>query len=576
MTTQQKEDFEKKVREEYWDKYADLKDEGRWEFYIEEILPEELKLAEANPLDADVSRFPAAARQVLILLVGYQIEPLLQAVCAWQPEKVVLVLNAYYAKKEPGKEWGNFVAETILRTLQHRGASPPTIGQLILQNAPALPSAQPANVFRCLRTGLIEWKGTEEHQLTIPALMQQHERGQVVFDITGGKKSMVAGAYLFCAYAGVEVSYVDFDDDAYAPEYGRPYGYACQIGTLENPYQLFRLRDWQRVEELYRSHAFKAAREEVERLLPQMQEGFFTKREMEAAGKLRSALHVYELWERGDHYEANEQAKTLTWFQVPRVIRELGGALPPWPNVALSGGDEAAACNIRDQVIKLAVGPGSDLTDSFYQQVRLVHYAEDELARAARWRQRGDYRSAFLRGYAVYEVLVKARLILQLVRGEFERIEPLPVAALTSLSVSERQTIADLVRRFSDLGKMIEVLSNRTRSLAKNRVKLQANGSAQMMEKFWLDSSGAPPANHPLTEDTLTDLRNQVAHFCLWIPNDLAASCLQCARTNLQDFKTNWVSETTSPEDYEPLRWEELCRQCGLDFLPAAQKKEMA
>lgn len=57
----------------------------------------------------------------------------------------------------------------------------------------------------------------------------------VIVDITGAKKSMVAGAFLYAAFANVPVSYVDFDDDKFNPEHAKPYGYACRIGRLVNP-----------------------------------------------------------------------------------------------------------------------------------------------------------------------------------------------------------------------------------------------------------------------------------------------------------------------------------------------------
>ena len=35
---------------------------------------------------------------------------------------------------------------------------------------------------------------------------------RVIVDVTGAKKSMVAGAFLFAAYADMPISYVDFDE----------------------------------------------------------------------------------------------------------------------------------------------------------------------------------------------------------------------------------------------------------------------------------------------------------------------------------------------------------------------------
>jgi hypothetical protein len=88
-----------------------------------------------------------------------------------------------------------------------------------------------------------------------------HDETDVVIDVTGGKKSMVSGAYLYAAYAGARISYVDFEE--YDPKYRRPYGYSCKIGELANPYQEFALREWERVRNLYERYQFREAREIV-------------------------------------------------------------------------------------------------------------------------------------------------------------------------------------------------------------------------------------------------------------------------------------------------------------------------
>lgn len=593
MTTQDLEAFRGKVKDDYWEKYKDRgnRDEDRWHCYIEGVLPEELRLASEQLIAEDILRLPQDAREVLVMLVGYQLEPLLQAICAWRPKKVVMVLNQWYGDPQSadnsGQSWGNFIAERIEQIVspsqQHLLNEMPLVGRLYLRDeANTSRLAQPANVFRCLRNERIEWDEELADSPTIAELIQQHGKRQIIFDITGGKKSMVAGAYLFCAYADLTVSYVDFDDEAYEPKYSRPYGDACLIGEMENPYELFGLRNWQRVEELYRRHAFKAARIEVERLLPLMRKGFFTDREIEATNKLLAALRVYELWDHGDHYEANQQLSTLTWFTPPKVVSELCNETPQWPNVASLPttvmNQEDAAGNIKDQVITLAIGINRDLAASFYKQARLLHYAEDELARANRLKERGDYRTAYLRAYGVYEVLIKARLIRQLASGGSQIVQP--TSAASGLSLDQKKELAEALRRYSGLGEMMSALNdkielNRGMSRVIWRITpadrlpvvLEADLSIPPRVNFWADSAGNPLPEHPLTEDTMTELRNQIAHFCLWIPENLAEACIKCARANLNDFKTHWLPATTDPKDYEPLPWEDLCDQCGLDFL---------
>ena len=84
-----------------------------------------------------------------------------------------------------------------------------------------------------------------------------HNEEDVVIDITGGKKSMVAGAFMYAAYAGSRISDVDFEE--YDPEERRPYGFGCKIGELTNPYEKFALHEWERVRVLYERYQFRDA-----------------------------------------------------------------------------------------------------------------------------------------------------------------------------------------------------------------------------------------------------------------------------------------------------------------------------
>jgi len=61
--------------------------------YIKELLPLELRCAESDR--DEPARLPSQDKQggVLVLLVGFSIDPLLQSICAYKPDQVVLVLK---------------------------------------------------------------------------------------------------------------------------------------------------------------------------------------------------------------------------------------------------------------------------------------------------------------------------------------------------------------------------------------------------------------------------------------------------------------------------------------------------
>jgi hypothetical protein len=300
----------------------------------------------------------------------------------------------------------------------------------------------------------------------------------------------------------------------------------------------------------------------------------FTTAEIAAAESLRDALLVYELWDRGDHHAAHKQASSLSWFTVPKAISALCSDTPSWPNTDTSSmglSDQESAEDFKRQVFALAVGTSGDLNESFYRQERLLHYAEDELARANRMIKRGEYRAAFLRAYSVYEVLIKGRLVRQLVDEQLQ--VKVPISAIWSaLTYTQKEELAGAVRRHSNLDQMMNALNNSSKAVylrdrdlqqatwsstsRRVTIKLQTITTIEqkqpgLLAEFWRDlTAGDPLPQHPLLEDTMTELRHQIAHFCLWVPENLAKACLECARTNLKDFKTNWLPAATNPRDY--------------------------
>lgn len=405
----------------YWEKYkkTPIDSPERWQDYIEKFLPHELALA----CTREPPRLPSTSREALIMLAGHSLEPLLQSVCAWKPtKKILLLLNDFYGTNLRGGDWGSFVADLIIQLFEKNPklkalAKTPEIVCTVLK------SHKPEEVFRQVRKEVID-------------LVKDYTHKQVVLDITGGKKSMVAGAYLLGAYADIDISYVDFDDDAYEPEFNRPYGDACYIQILENPYKLFGLREWQQAERLYEQYAFRNARELVENLRRNTEQ-FFTDGEKQAAEKLMEALKIYELWENADYTGAlkdyvvsqskptpikasatnqnnNAPKPNQPQFVMPTAVQELSD----WPHAEKEKSAGDAGAQLLRQITKLQTGREQqgqvDLPKSLYLTTdNLLIYARDELAKIYRLIKRNeDYRSALLRAASLHEVLCRSRLFI--------------------------------------------------------------------------------------------------------------------------------------------------------------------
>ena len=167
------------LTEEYWDCGSGVED------YIQKLLPEEVSYLEGEGI---IPREPA---DILVQLIGYSWEPLLISICTYKPNEIILILNEWYGEQE-GTARGQDFKEHIDK-LKERKLIDHT--PVILPQSWNLAGDQPTDVFRFLKTHVL------------PLI---NEGKRVVVDITGAKKSMVSGAYLFSSYTGTPVSYIDY------------------------------------------------------------------------------------------------------------------------------------------------------------------------------------------------------------------------------------------------------------------------------------------------------------------------------------------------------------------------------
>ena len=317
-----------------------------------------------------------------------------------------------------------------------------------------------------------------------------NEGKRVVIDITAAKKSMVAGAYLFAAFADVPVSYVDFE--TYDPAERRPYGYTCIIDEMESPTKAFRLRDWERVSQLYQHCAFRSAKALlIDELIPAMKERFegdekelFEPDEIAAAEDLVKALEVFQYWDEADFSGAYRKflRSKLPNLPLPTAIPELG------MNKYWAEGQTFAA--LQREVDALEHGTGGEVNASLYlQHKKLLTYVYDELSKIERLRLRSeDFRSALLRAAGLSEFLVKARLI-RLWHQDQLFLEGRPRS-----EISATQADADLAK-FVGLNQMVQILQGKEKELnsyPEGKLSLKAAPGAPLMDTFWSGATLKP------------------------------------------------------------------------------------
>jgi hypothetical protein len=501
----------KRKTERYWDTLRRNYERPIpvWREYVKNLLPEEMACMEAE------GRLPKTSCQALVLLVGQSVEPLLQSAWTHSPQELLLILNQRYDEETTGENFASTLRDLFSLLPSERRIPDESIHQEIVE-------PKPASVFRAL----VEWV---------------RDRDGVVIDITGAKKSMVAGAFLYAAYGDVPVSYVDFDDASYSAEYGKPYGYASHVRSFKNPYTAFALRDWERVRQLYLRYKFRDARlllshkdddDGLGTVLTSMTE--YLPGSASAIEKLISVLRCYELWNGGDHNQAAEIASNIEGFEPPTVVSMLGGRWFRVSDTEFVGG-----------------------LPTFYENTPGFRaYVYDELGRIERLiKFNHDYRSAFLQASGLNEIVMVARMV-ELVGEHPEKGDLLRV--LQERTPKARELFSELIKpagQTFQIGKDVWI----TKGAPEITVEI-----AEGMEHWW-----EQPCAHPFDREDgwceLIDRRNDVTHKYFSVPRDWAQGALEFVRANVEDL---WGAR---PDEIrtEAIKWSELCKLTDLrQFLP--------
>lgn len=539
-------------------------------WYIQNLLGHEMEYAQQQVEDCDT----------LALLIGFSPDPLLQTIWKYRPERIVLVLNHRYGT-QPGRHRADEYV-TWIGQMVSMGYCPATASDRLSNStttrediAIANAEAQPDWIFRQLRDRL---------------LPDQRVGKRIVVDITGAKKNMASGAFLFAAYAGADISYVDFEE--YHPEKRRPLGYTCRIGTQPNPYRILGLRDWERVQKLYEQFAFRSAAIEVERLLMEMGVGlasaagagmYFDDKQRQAVERLRKTLLVLDRWDNGDYTsagqtwqqpESNSSASLqsqMQGFLLPHAIEYLGSR--NWPSAEGRAASEFLRTHLELKHGKTA--PGDSV---FNQPDLLLTYAFDELEKIERLiRYQNDYRSAFLRSAGLDELLLKARVAILWLsdhlllsgqpRKDFDD-EHLKFRGLADYSSADnlRDFLCGINRK--NPGEPAYLQVKYWNGGKRQDYKLTRKVPPEMiMNKYWNQPRCA------IDHETLVDLRGEAIHTHLSIPAGYADAAYEIAACALTDFVDHWGALLNKPAapTHQPwhLAWNDLCKICKLDFLPA-------
>jgi len=522
------------LTEECWaDKWQPTK-------YIQRLLPEELNWLK------DHDKIPSPS-EILVQLVGYTWNPLLISTCAYKPDILILVLNEYYGLQE-GASRGDEYKELLKALLE----------QKLIEKLPTI-IPQP-------------WEITTDKPEAVFHFLQKHTLPfinagrQVVIDITGGKKSMGSGAYLFSSYTNASVAYIDYDE--YNVEEGQPYGYKCKPGALNNPMELFKLREWYTVQQLYENYAFKSAKLLVEDIETNLK-AYFTENDQESIKVLKEWLEFYRLWDDGDYkgaWELTQQKDRVLSEIIPSAVICLHAI---WPNKN----------NLTDLKNGVKVLEGlNEINNSIYSKDKeILIYSYDELEKIKRLIRHEDYRSVLLRAAGLNELLLRARLLRLWMQNEF--VIECKGKIFTRNNFSGDQ-LAEIDKNLLEAGATYLIRALRWEDTKKKQnyvielykmkkfdiipIAHRKTGGI-ILTKFW--KSVKPPIGFELPDD-IFEFRNKAIHFCLSVPFEIAECVTNVAEANIKDFENNWIGNISLTDmKCSAVEWDKLLKICELNFL---------
>ena len=475
------------MTQDYWNLLAEGNHQEAMTFYLQqarayyEPIEESLLELEMRWAKAQDHLPTPHQKTTLVILVGESYDPLLQSIWAYNPVKLVPIVNKYYGDKDESSighksgqdHWQN-LRRWIALLLQRsdRNLFP-------LPDNPELVTDNPTMIFEHLRQVL-------EEDLLDPDT-------RVVIDITGAKKPMVTGAFLLATYSKTEINYIDIGEYEQAGQ-KRPYGFSCEFKSVSNPLDDLFLPNWERAKRHYQRYDFDDALAALPEVANLPGNGL---------QHLRGFLKICDLWENGLLYEALTKTNDMPdhlLAKIPITIRKLG---PYWPKPN----------DMR-------------LNNNFFRDpVNIILFAEDELRRARRLQKHGLLRLAFTRAYALYETFLTARIIALYMSDQIK----LESGKGTRSLFKVEEELAWFVNLPAENSKNLLITGTQKWAFKYEGTDYKPRISQRISKMY-------------LPKEKLRKTRNLITHTYFPVTPKLVVAAIVLAEINLKDYKNQWAT----------------------------------
>jgi CRISPR-associated protein (TIGR02710 family) len=246
-------------------------DVEKWKQLLRENPSRAKEFYNASVFPEAISRFCHKAKNLqrhrfLISLVGFSPQPIILFIKAIRPEKVLFL----YSEESEGML--DIVGQHTELTLSQIEKS-------------MVDSSDVTDVYRGIKRFLAD-----------------KNQGDVFVDITGGKKSMVAGAALAGYILGLSVGYVDYEK--YLPDLRQPEPGTEYASILKNPLSVFGDLEMSKAREFFNQGHFARAREIAENLEARIPDVW-------PARELKDLIEVYKAWDELNFASALDAVKNF-------------------------------------------------------------------------------------------------------------------------------------------------------------------------------------------------------------------------------------------------------------------------
>ena len=278
----------------------------------EQYISNEIKLFHHNNLENNnndnTNELYNTIYDIGIFMIGFSDSPILMSLDVIRPEKIIFIYtedskttienmqehikrcnnsNMDYLKGV----FANYIEEKELSEVKDFIVSGEKAIKINLGKAPS-----PLDTFKAIKD-----------------IISNRSLKKIAVDITGGKKTMVSGAFSSASLReDVDIVYVD--NEEYNGEWRRPEPGTEFISKVQNPNNIYRYTDLERIKGLFNSHRYDVASEDIEKQLKVMRKyskEYYDGDEIDKLEKLKNWADIYNDWDQYRYSDVSKHIKVI-------------------------------------------------------------------------------------------------------------------------------------------------------------------------------------------------------------------------------------------------------------------------